>query len=254
MKIRRELRLLWDGRFGPLPRPQRWVFIVGCYNSGTTLLHQLLASHRAIGSMVREGQFCTDELPLPRDAGLSRLWALDAERFCLREGEGRNIDVERLKRHWGARYNDPRRPVLLEKSPTNAGRTRWLQERFDSAYFLGIIRSGYAVAEGIRRKAGHSIELAAKQWRISNEILLDDFEHLEHRMLIRYEDLVTQLQARLREISAFIGVDEAGFGPIDRRWQVHEQDMKITNLNQRSLSALTEDDKRIVHEDRKSVV
>ncbi|MBK9319321.1 MAG: sulfotransferase [Bacteroidetes bacterium] len=45
------------------PEPEKWVFILGCYNSGTTLLHKLLATHSDIGSMPNEGQFYSSQLP-----------------------------------------------------------------------------------------------------------------------------------------------------------------------------------------------
>ena len=32
------------------PKPEKWVFITGCYNSGTTLLHEILAMHAKVGS------------------------------------------------------------------------------------------------------------------------------------------------------------------------------------------------------------
>ncbi len=114
------------GRFGSLPRPEKWVFIVGCYNSGTTLLHDLLATQPVVGS----------------EFGLRRLWALKPELFYLDEDGGRETDVARLKRQWGGLFNDPTRPVLLEKAAPDVARTRWLQRHFEPAWFIGIVRDG----------------------------------------------------------------------------------------------------------------
>jgi hypothetical protein len=241
----RKLRLAWNGRFGPLPKPDRWVFIVGCYNSGTTLLHDMLAVHPRVGSMAIEGQFLTDELPLPRDFGLSRLWALAPERFRLGPQEGTGINVDRLKRQWGAQFDDPRRPILLEKSPTNAGRTRWLQEHFENAHFIGIVRDGYAVAEGIRRKAGHPLELAARQWRVSNEIMLEDFEHLENRLLVRYEDLVDKREMELERAASFLQLDIESF-PLRDTWRIHGHDAALQNMNSAAVGKLSADEVAIV--------
>jgi hypothetical protein len=252
MKVRkslyRNLRIKLDGVFGPLPKPEKWVFIVGCYNSGTTLLHDLLASHPQVGSMPNEGQFYTDQLLLPKSVGLPRLWAIESDRFRLDENSGTNIDVKRLKRQWGARFNDAARPILLEKSPTNAGRMRWLQEHFENAHFIGIIRNGYAVAEGIHRKTNHPLQVAAKQWACSNEIMLHDLEALRYKKLVRYESLTASPSETMREILDFLNLSPLDFDVEDRKWRVHEQASRIRNMNQRSLNSLSETDKRVIEE------
>jgi hypothetical protein len=113
-----------------MPKPDRWVFLVGCYNSGTTLLHDLLASNPNVGSLHTEGQFLTDQLVLPKAVGLARLWASQPEHFQMDESSDGGVSADKIKRQWGARFDDPNRPVLIEKSPTNAARTRWLQRVF----------------------------------------------------------------------------------------------------------------------------
>lgn len=40
-------------------KPQKWIFIVGCYNSGTTLLEKILSLHPMIGSLRDEGVMLT---------------------------------------------------------------------------------------------------------------------------------------------------------------------------------------------------
>jgi hypothetical protein len=245
MNLRRWFRAEINGRFGPLPHPERWVFIVGCYNSGTTLLHDMLAAHPSVGSMPFEGQFYTDQLVVPRDLGLPRLWALAPEHFRLTESSESGINLNRLKRQWGAHYNHPRRPVLLEKTPTNAARTRWLQRHFANAHFIAIVRNGYAVAEGIRRKAKHPLDVAARQWAVSNRILFEDFDHLDRQLIVRYEDLVEDATAELLRISEFLGIDPSHFKH-GRTWKIHEQNDSVRNMNQRSLDELTSDEKAII--------
>ncbi|MEP7265063.1 MAG: sulfotransferase, partial [Bacteroidota bacterium] len=168
--------LAW--RFMSPPQPERWIFIVGCYNSGTTLLHQLLAQHPMVGSMPNEGQFFNDVLPFGRQYGLPRLWALKPELFHLKEtSEG--YDTDRLKRQWAWNYNYPHRPMLIEKTILHMARTRWLQQHFPNSYFIALYRNGYAVAEGISRKEGHSLEKSIQQWTVSNQILMDDLQYIK---------------------------------------------------------------------------
>jgi hypothetical protein len=241
------LRLGRAARFGPLPRPQRWLFLVGCYNSGTTLLHDLLATHPMIGSMPDEGQFFTDQLPIPRELGLRRLWALQPELFWLDENAGKDVDVDRLLRQWGAVFNDPARPVLMEKTPTNAARTRWLQARFAPAYFVGIVRDGRAVAEGIRRKTGHDLGSAARQWSRSNEIMLQDFDHLQHKRLVTYERLTAEPNAVVSELLEFLELPVLSEELGTREWNIHEQRSAVVNMNPRSLQALSPSDLETIH-------
>ena len=70
---------LWDlaGKLtGRSLAPDRWVFVVGCYNSGTTLLANLLEAHPAINGLAREGVELTDALRRPELAGWPRMcWA-----------------------------------------------------------------------------------------------------------------------------------------------------------------------------------
>lgn len=245
-RLAHRVRLEHAARFGPLPTPGRWVFLVGCYNSGTTLLHDLLAAHPLIGSMPDEGQFFTDQLPVPRDLGFRRLWALEPMHFCLDEQGGDHIDLQRLLRQWGAKFNDPRRPVLIEKTPTNAARTRWLQARFQPAYFVGIVRDGRAVAEGIRRKTGHPLDLAARQWARSNEIMLADFEHLAHKRVVTYEALTANPAAVIGELLEFLGLPALTTELQGREWKIHEQRSKIVNMNPRSLAALSPADLAVI--------
>lgn len=240
--------MVYNKWFGPLPKPNKWVFIVGCYNSGTTLLHNLLSNHSHIGSMPDEGQFFTDQLLLPKSVGLPRLWAIEPELFRLGEKDGKNINVNRLKRQWGAHYNDLKKPVLIEKSPPNAARTHWIQANFENAYFIGIIRNGYAVAEGIRRKGGHRLEMAANQWVNANEIMLEDFDKLKRKKIIRYEDICDSPGKILGDLMVFLGLNATFLGfKEEQTWKIHEQESKILNMNSRSIEALSPADIKVIN-------
>jgi hypothetical protein len=53
---------------------RHWIFIIGCYNSGTILLEQIIRQHPAIAGLPDEGQFLTDALITPKSVGVPRLW------------------------------------------------------------------------------------------------------------------------------------------------------------------------------------
>lgn len=238
-RLGRRSQQWWHGLTGPLPQPEKWVFLVGCYNSGTTLLAKLLSSHPQIGSMPREGQFYTDQFTTPYLVGLPRLWALKPDLFRMDETFQGKVNVTRLKKQWGANMNHPERPVLLEKSPTNAARVRWLQSNFENSYFIGIIRDGYAVSEGIHRKAGHKLEMTAQQWSESNRIMLSDFDHLENAKIVRYEALTAEPEECLHNILAFLDLPPLIERIEGKSWRIHEQETAIRNMNEKSFKRLS---------------
>jgi hypothetical protein len=225
-------------RFTPAPEPEKWVFIVGCYNSGTTLLHRLLARHPLIGSMPNEGQFYSDVLPRGRDLGLPRLWAIKPEAFHLKETSG-TYDVDKLMRQWAWMYNDIRKPVLIEKTILHAARTRWLQQHFPNSYFIALFRHGYAVAEGIRRKENHSIEQCITQWTVSNLMLLDDLQYIKNKISITYESLTADPAAIMKQLTDFIGIAPLGTEVFTDEFEIHKSKSGIENKNADSVSRLS---------------
>lgn len=224
--------------FTPEPYPEKWVFIVGCYNSGTTLLHNLLAAHPHIGSMPNEGQFYSYQLPRGTNFDLPRLWALKPELFYLDESTATSIDAKKLRCEWGYFYNHPKRKILIEKTILNAARTRWLQANFPNAYFVSLFRNGYAVSEGIHRKEKHSIEKAATQWSVSNEILLNDIPALKNHLQLKYEDLVLNPVLTLKNVTDFLNVDEIDESIFRKSFQIHKVSAEIKDMNQESIARL----------------
>lgn len=232
----------------PAPRPKAWVFVVGCYNSGTTLLAQMLGEHPRISALPTEGQFLTDQLPADYDYGIPRMWVMREDLWRLTEDDA-GPDVTRLKKEWAIRL-DTKRDFLLEKSPPNAARTRWLQKHFENAHFIAIVRNGYAVAQGIRRKAeprhlreGWPIEACATQWARSNEILLEDSTRLNKVLWVTYEDLTEAPARELGRMFSFLGVDPAEMPAAGTKsYRVHEREEKVGNLNAASIARLSPDD------------
>ena len=225
-------------------KPARWLFVVGCYNSGTTLLSAMLAEHPEIGSLPDEGQYLTRELICDYEIGVPRMWSKREDLFRWHAGY-LGPDVERIRKEWGARINR-RTAVVLEKTPANIARMLWLQANFRDAYFVAIIRNGYAVAEGIRRKARidgggeiWAINDCARQWRRCVEVLEEDKPAIEHIMELRYEDFVAEPMAHLARIWAFVGVDPTFLPPDRPDWTIHERTARVKDLNRESLDRLS---------------
>ena len=200
--------------FYPSRSPEQWLFPVGCYNSGTTIIQELLAAHYDISTLPKEGVRFTDILPAPEDKGWTRMWVRCADYMEM----GSEIEphrAARVRKDW-APWLDGSCRIFMDKSISNVTRISWLDRNFENASFIGIVRDGYCVSEGIRRKAQPSgeaalqignlypIEMAGEQWCATNERLLEAAKSVKRFMMIRYEDLITDPIDQLRKVWKFI--------------------------------------------------
>ncbi len=141
---------------------------------------------------------------------------------------------------------------MLEKSIANATRLEFLNDYFRPAYFIHITRNGYAVAEGIRRKANprrwrnpdyrerYPLTLCANQWQATEELICATRDRLDHYHALRYEDLVTAPRETLDGILDFIGLPRENLLREDVR--VHGETGPIQDMNRKSLQNLKPDE------------
>jgi hypothetical protein len=233
---------------------QRWIFIIGCYNSGTTLLENILRQHPSIAGLPTEGQFLTDALVEPRAVGVPRLWAEKENLFRFFPDQENAIGIQ-VKQDWTALLDKPDAPFAVEKSPTNTARTLWLQKNFHSPYFIHIVRNGYVVALGIHEKVLKSfgpmpnlLHKAANQWTRSLEIVLEDAPKLDHFLEIRYEDLVRDPVAVTTDIFNFLGLPALRTETLIQEYIIHGSSARIENKNPVRLTQLTQQQAKIIEE------
>jgi len=220
-------------KFAGFPKPQKWVFIVGCYNSGTSLLKKILSVHSQISSFDGEGVFFTNELITPEELGWSRMWCQVLDKVRLTENDD-YINAEEVKKDWSLIFNN-RKTVYLEKSIVNSARMLWLQKNFENSYFIFMVRNGYAVAEGIRRKApigrwgiqqikykkdSYPIELCAKQWVVNNQLIEKDSEKINFFKKIYYEDFCKNPHKIIRDIYEFLSLKSELNWSTGKKWRV----------------------------------
>lgn len=198
--------------------------MVGCCNSGTSILWHALRRHKELDGPETEGQDL-EGLPkcMKHFLGRETFRMFAHPRFGLayhlteehydEAVATRLIDVYARRCEMGKR--------LIEKSPANSMRTRFLQRVFPDAYFVMIVRNAFAVAEGIVRKRLYdperphmaglqtTIREAAEQWSHANRILLEDRSLLRRSILVKYEDLVIHTRDTMHSIlrSCELGLD-----------------------------------------------
>lgn len=232
---------------------RKWIFIVGCYNSGTTLLERILRQHPAIAGLPDEGQFLTSALITPKSVGLPRLWAEKEELFRFNPNEKR-VEAHQVKYDWERQLDKPTAPFAVEKSPTNTARTLWLQNHFEGAYFIHIVRNGYAVALGIHNKVlaiGKTfpdlLHKAANQWARSLEIMQEDAPRLKHFLEIRYEDLSEHPTQIVEQLCRFLNIAPIQPDLLMQVYKIHELQSPIVNQNIARLQSMTPEQSAIIY-------
>ena len=241
-----------------VPEGRTYVFIVGCYDSGTTLLDHILGCHEEISNLPTEGVVLTSQLSRPEDFGWPRLWYKCAD--CVRLDEmDTELDVKRLKKEWGFWF-DKKKPLFLEKSIANSARIRWLNKNFDQPYFISIIRNGYCVAEGIRRRSrqakvkafkfresGYPIKWCADQWVVNNDVIEEETRDIERVMKITYEDLTDNLEETIRVILQWLPLKNKDV-PRVGNFTFRGESGAVRNMNEQSIARLSLQDVKEINE------
>lgn len=192
-------------------------FIVGCARSGTTLLRTMLDNHPDVAIPV-ESLFIIDYLRVREQVNLERVKKLILKEFEFREWQVSISQDEldqfntvgeiirylhevyvksREKRFWG------------QKTPRFIRHGLLLKEVYPDARFIHIRRDPRAVANSLQNSNVHSSNhyFGAKRWLRDVTAGQDLKRDLPDDVLeISYEQLVSDPQATLREVTQFLNL------------------------------------------------
>lgn len=219
-----------------------WLFIIGCNNSGTTLLKNILGSYHLVKPIEGEGQYRTKALPTDRGEGVARVFSEKLETFRLTESDDGNY--LRVFYDW-YHHIKPNKDChyILEKTTVNSLRTRWLQHHFPKAHFIIIFRRPYGVCEGMKRKANISIEQAAKHWEKTNSILFNDLNFLKHKLIVTYDEFTESPIEVINKIEEFLLLTDGNNDNVHNRvFRIHGKESKIRNMDKESINRLSEEE------------
>jgi hypothetical protein len=190
----------------------RLVFVGGLHRSGTTLLADLLGSLPEVSALTAtgvwhdEGQFLQSSYPTAHELGGPGAFAFDA-RAHLTEADALDPSALRaeLLAGWAPHWDLARRR-LVEKSPPNLLRFRYLQAVFPGAHCIAIVRHPVAVAHATAGWAETSLGRVLEHWLRAHETFEHDRPHIRDLTFVRYEDLVTDVEGTLRLLCNALGV------------------------------------------------
>jgi hypothetical protein len=231
----------------------RLVFVGGLHRSGTTLVARALASHPDVAGLTNtntpedEGQHLQRVYP-PGDAlGGPGRFALDdrahlTEASPLISTEHRAMLLDAWEPYW-----DLTKPVLVEKSPPNLVRFRFLHALFPDARFVAVVRHPIPVVLATAKMApGTSESTRLANWLAAHETFAADRAQLAHVHVVRYDDLVAEPRATLDALLAFcdltlhpLAVDVSAGG--DDRYFAEWRTARGTTRIRRSLLARRSD-------------
>lgn len=199
----------------------RFVFVGGLHRSGTTLLGRCLADHPLVSGLsgtgvpADEGQHVQSVYRPAKAYGGPGRFAFSPEAHLTEDsalvgGETR----ERILTEWSP-YWELDSPYLLEKSPPNLIRMRFLQALFPGALLVVVTRHPIAVsyatqkfrtrAQRFRRRM--ALRDLLRHWVVAHRIFQEDEPYLENLIVVRFERLIREPDACLRDVYDYLGVE-----------------------------------------------
>jgi len=192
----------------------RFVFLAGLHRSGTTLLARLLAAHPQVsgfsgtGAPADEGQHLQTVYPSDHEYGRPGRFGFAPEMHLTEDSPlVSQENARKLFEEWSPHW-DLSREFLLEKSPPNLLKTRFLQALYPDSSFVVIVRHPIPVSIPTAKWRGtRRYDRMFEHWLRCHALFEADREHLERVHVLQYEQMVRDPAMVLREVFEFLELD-----------------------------------------------
>lgn len=188
-------------------------FVLGCYNSGTTIIKDAIGLHPDVTTAPIEGDVLTAEFSTYEADGWSR--CMYARVFDILESrKGEAINSKRVLSDWSPWIK--RGKAFLEKSISHTVRIPHLRKAFRNTKFIYVTRDMDAVVAGIQRRSTpappaklicgekYPDKLLQQQWRFFNEIVLLDAKNHDDVLIISYEKFLSEPKKITEQMYTFL--------------------------------------------------
>jgi hypothetical protein len=199
-------------------------------------LWRLLQTSRHVSALPVEGQFIETVEPHIRKAP----W-----------NPQHDLPWPIIKTEWEAVWDMDRR-ILLEKSPPHLLRAPAIEQAFDPAHFIVMVRNPYAFCEGTKRRGrvglGYRRDASygeiARGWIRETQLQVQNLQQLQRTLCLTYEELTDRPEETAEKLLAFMpGLERLD---IQASHFIHSVagwlDRPLTNLNPAQIARLSAGD------------
>lgn len=198
----------------------RYIFVCGLHRSGTSVLARSLRDHPEVSGF--------QGTPSPEDEGMhlqtvyrpsgyyggAGAFGFDPAAHLTEDSPLVTVaNRQRLFSEWSL-YWDLNKRYLLEKSPANIIRTRFLQAMFPNSYFIVLMRHPVAVSFATQkwyrryRVNWRGFARILEHWLVCHEMFRADQACLGKSFVLKYEEFVTEPSRWVNEIYGFLGLSD----------------------------------------------
>jgi len=205
--------------FFRLKNPSNVYFVLGCYNSGTTVIKNAIALHSDITVAPVEGDLLTSAFSHYEMMGSPRCMYADAFQI-MQDRKYSMVSSKQAISDWRPWISSEK--IFLEKSISNTLRINSLREAFSGTKFICVTRNLEGVVRGINKRSFPSgifqhilgdnkypANLLIRQWLMFYSLVLDDIDEEKADVyLVSYEKFLSSPADELNNMYTFLGLNE----------------------------------------------